>query len=159
MARLSPKPPRAVRHARSLRARRLSLLAIVTAGALAVGSCAGALAGNFTVTGGMYPRSGFAVPNFGSEAETARLPAATSIPRAEPAAQSVGYYPVDTPVMSSPETAHAAEREFDRLYDNPAFTEAKHMSTSTDDDWPAAAEPSADVAAYSAAEDADGAAD
>jgi hypothetical protein len=104
-------------------ASRWALLGIIAAGSLTVGSCAGALAGNFTVTGGLYPGGGWGVPNFGAEEETAHLPPAEAKPRAALEPQFAGYYPAAAPIVSTAEVADTAARDFAALYDEPAYRE------------------------------------
>lgn len=102
---------------------RWPLLGMVVAGSLAAGSCAGALAGHFTVTGGLSPGAGWDVPSFGTDREVAALPPAVATARVEPTPQFAGYYPADDPVVSTPAVAETAAREFDALYDAPADAE------------------------------------
>jgi hypothetical protein len=124
---------------------------MIAAGSLTAGSCTGALVGNFTVTGGLYPRVGWAVPNFGAEAATSQLPPAGATPRVEREPQFAGYYPAQVPVTSSADDMAQAERDFDRLYDDPPrYAEARYSQPAAiEDDWPDAPPPSADVYAYS----------
>ncbi|ODP37720.1 hypothetical protein [Sphingomonas turrisvirgatae] len=151
---------------------RWHLLGIVVAGSLAVGSCAGALAGNFTVTGGLYPKAGWGVPSFGSEAEIAHLPAAAAVERIEPKPAFAGYYyPPEVPVASSPQDAALAASQIDAIYDEPQratlddpdareaepqqamVTSAMAPDTGDAGDWPAPPAPSADVQSYSSYSD------
>ena len=105
-------------------ASRWPLLGMIVAGSLAAGSCAGALAGHFTVTGGLSPGAGWDVPSFGAERELAALPtAAAAAERVEPKPQFAGYYPADDPVVSTRAAVDAAARDFDALYDTPADAE------------------------------------
>lgn len=128
---------------------------MIAAGSLTAGSCAGALAGNFTVTGGLYPKAGWSVPNFGDEDVTGKLPPPVAAQRVAPEPAYVGYYPDYVPVTSSPDVAARAARDFDRLYDDPPrYAEVSDAVSEPDaDDWPPPPAPSADVEAYSAVVD------
>lgn len=133
---------------------RWPLFGLIAAGSLAAGSCAGALVGQYTITGGLYPNVGWDVPSFGSEAHAAELPAAAAVARVEQAPQYAGYYPAQAPMASSPDAGAAAARDYDALFDEaPRYTVARHDRVEPDaDDWPPPSAPSADVEAYSAAE-------
>lgn len=99
---------------------RWPVLGMITAGALAIGSCTGAVMGHFTVTGGFSPRAGWEVPSFGTDEAVAALPPATASVRTVPKPSYAGYYPARAADVPDPALADAAARDFDALYDLPA---------------------------------------
>lgn len=92
------------------------LIGVIVAGSLTIGSCAGALAGHYTVTGGLSPGSGWQMPSFGTDEAIAALPPATSTVRQKPEPAFVGYYPAEASDVPDPAYADAAARDFDALY-------------------------------------------
>ncbi len=104
---------------------RWPLAGLIAAGSLAVGGCAGALAGHFAVTGGLSPGAGWEVPRLGTDRAVAALPPATAGVRTAQAPQFAGYYPADDPAISTPAVADDAARDFDALYDAPDEPQAE----------------------------------
>lgn len=141
-----------------MRGSRWPLFGMIAAGTLAAGSCAGAMVGHFTVTGGLHPGGGWDVPSFGAEEANAELPSAVARPRATETPRHVGYYPDQAVDVAVPVVADAAARDYDALFDEPAHADASYAQTDIDqvttdqavDDWPLAPVESGDVRAYSA---------
>jgi hypothetical protein len=148
-----------------MRAIRWPLVGMIVAGSLAFGSCAGALAGHFTVTGGLYPDGGWQMPSYGVEQEIAALPPAAATVRAPNTPQFVGYYPAQASDVPQPIAAEAAARDYDALYDQPAYADASYAkmdheaaiaATEAGAAAPARSEPeTADIAVYRGAEAAE----
>jgi hypothetical protein len=143
---------------------RWPLFGLIAAGALAAGSCVGALVGHFTVTGGLYPGGGWDVPSFGTEVANAELPPAAAKSRTVETPHYVGYYPDQASDVAVPARAEAVARDYDALFDEPAYADASYAQAEgsyataeqAGSDWPPAPAESADVRAYSerAGEDA-----
>ncbi len=105
-------------------ASRWPVVGMIAAGVLATGGCAGAVVGHFTVTGGLTPGAGWQMPSFGTDEAIAALPPAAATVRAIPEPSFVGYYPAQATDVPDPAMAEAAARDFDALYDEPAFEAA-----------------------------------
>ena len=95
------------------------IIGMVLTGALAAGGCAGALLGQYAMTGALSPKAGWDVPAFGVEQELAGMPPPTALGRTVETPRYVGY-PIYAPAATTPAEADAAARAYDALYDEPA---------------------------------------